>query len=76
MLVELQFASERFPEAMRRRGARVLGEAGSRYRLAWPADSPDIGRELFEVAREVGAQVRGFRPALRTLEDVFLEATQ
>src|SRR5207245_1485371 len=39
-------------------------------------DLPDPGRTLLEAARESGAQVRGFRPALRSLEDIFLEAVE
>ncbi len=35
-----------------------------------------IGRQLFEAARESGAQVRGFRLAQRSLEDVFVESAE
>src|SRR5262249_43185856 len=37
---------------------------------------PDPGRSLFEAAKESGAQVPGFHPALRSLEDIFLEAVE
>ncbi len=80
--VDLFVASEPFVEAMRRRGAEILRHNGNQYRLAinnantGNNGAVDVGRQLFEAARESGAQVRGFRPALRTLEDIFMEAVQ
>lgn len=74
--VELRFPSEAFVEAMCRRGAKVIRQLGSRYRFALPPEVRDVGRALFEAAKESGAQVRGFRPAQRSLEDIFMEAMQ
>jgi ABC-2 type transport system ATP-binding protein len=74
--VELQYPSEAFLAAMRRRGAQVLRQAGSQYRLSLPSSPADVGRQLFEAAKEANAQVRGFRPAQRSLEDIFLEAVE
>ena len=74
--VELRVASEPFEAAMQRRGAQVFRQLGSRYRLTMPDGTTDAGRQLFEAAKETGAQVRGFQPALRTLEDIFLEAVE
>jgi ABC-2 type transport system ATP-binding protein len=74
--VELQAASEPFVAAMRAQGAEVLRETGSRYRLSLPCAANEAGRQLFSVAREVGVQLRGFQPAQRSLEDIFLEAVE
>jgi ABC-2 type transport system ATP-binding protein len=76
MDVELQAPSEPFLAAMRARGARVLHEAGSHYRLALECAANEAGRQLFAVAREAGAQLRGFQHAQRSLEDIFLEAVE
>ena len=73
--VDLRHPSEPFLEAMRRRGATVISLIGANVRLSL-LDDTDIGRRLFEAAREAGAQVRGFRPASRSLQDVFLEAVE
>lgn len=79
--VELHFASEPFTNAMKTRGADILQNDGSRLRLGFSQSLAEgdnarslaqIGRELFVVARETGAQVRGFRLAHRSLEDVFI----
>jgi ABC-2 type transport system ATP-binding protein len=35
-----------------------------------------FGRLLFQIARETGAQLRGFRFAQRSLEEIFLEAVE
>jgi hypothetical protein len=59
---------------MRRRGAEVLREQGSHYRLALQCTPPEAGRQLFQAAKEAGAQLRGFQTAQRSLEDIFLEA--
>lgn len=72
--VELYAASEAFAAAVIRRGAQILRQTSGNYRLALADGSNDYGRQLFEAARESGAQVRGFRPALRSLEDIFMEA--
>lgn len=72
--VDLHLPSPSFVEGVERRGAETLRNIGSQYRFSFPNGAPDIGRLLFEVARETRAQVRGFRPALRSLEDIFLEA--
>jgi ABC-2 type transport system ATP-binding protein len=74
--IELQVASEPFVEAMQRRGAEILSHLGSRYRVSLDEAPPNAGKLLFEAAKESGAQIRGFQPALRSLEDVFLEAVE
>ncbi|HEU4752755.1 MAG TPA: ABC transporter ATP-binding protein, partial [Armatimonadota bacterium] len=74
--VELREPSPAFLEAVRRRGGEVLGEVGSRCRLRLPAAEGETGRELFRIARESGAQLRGFGAAQRSLEEVFVEAVE
>ena len=74
--VELKIASAEFVRAIDRRGAKVLQHIGSQYRVEMPEGTLDPGRELFAAARESGAQVRGYRPAVRSLEDIFLEAVE
>ncbi|MCC2669235.1 MAG: transporter-like protein, partial [Armatimonadetes bacterium] len=72
--VELRMASKDFVAAMERRGAGLVSELGPRYRLRLEKDDP--GREVFAAAIESGAEVRGFKPAVRSLEDIFLEAVE
>lgn len=74
--VELREPSPRFVEGLERRGIQVQNIPGARYRLAMPGGDAAAGKLLFETARETGAQVRGFRSAQRSLEDIFLEAVE
>jgi ABC-2 type transport system ATP-binding protein len=74
--VELQFPSDPFAKAMGVRRAEVLRQIGSQYRLLLPADTTDPAAVVFGAAAEAGAQVRGLKPALRSLEDVFMEAVE
>ena len=81
--VDLRVFSDAFVASMTRRGAELGGRQGTRCRftLADNGGGGDIppaaaGRLIFEAAREAGAQVRGFRPAQRSLEDIFLEAVE
>lgn len=76
VIVELRAPSQEFVDGMAKMGSLVLGQAGGQYRFSIPDGSDDIGRVLFECARENGAQVRSFQPAMRSLEDVFMEAVQ
>ncbi len=74
--VELRHPSVPFVEAMQERGGEVTRQLGTHYRLQLAGGTTDVGRVLFEAARDSGAQVRGFRPASRSLEDIFLEAIE
>ncbi len=76
MDVDLQFASEPFVAALTRRGGAVLHTLGSHYRVSLPDDGLEPGRFLFETAREAEAQLRGFRPHARSLEDIFMGSTE
>jgi ABC-2 type transport system ATP-binding protein len=51
-------------------------QAESREPRAESASEASIGRSLFRIARETGAQLRGFRFAQRSLEEIFLEAVE
>jgi ABC-2 type transport system ATP-binding protein len=73
---DLRAPSEAFVAAVGKRGASVGGRDGTRYRLTFQDGTADPGRLLLEAAQESGAQIRGFRPAMRSLEDVFLEAVE
>lgn len=72
--VELRFPSAEFLAAMERRGAQLVSELGATYRLRLEQENP--GREVFAAALETRAEVRGFKPATRSLEDVFMEAVE
>jgi ABC-2 type transport system ATP-binding protein len=69
--VELRLPSPAFAAAMERRGGRVVSSMGGRYRVA--LETSDPGRDIFAAALESEAEVRGFKPAVRSLEDVFME---
>jgi len=78
--VELYAAFDPFVAALKKRQAEATHQAGSTYRVVVPAapagGKTDIGRLLFEAAKESGAQVRAFRTAQRSLDEVFIEASQ
>ncbi len=79
MEVELRAASEPFVAAVQERGGRLATVQGSRYRFTFEGNGladGQMGRLLFEAAMAANAQVRGFRPAQRSLEDIFLEAVE
>jgi ABC-2 type transport system ATP-binding protein len=73
--VDLRAYSEPFVESLKQREVTLAHSQGSRCRFTFPPESePRVGQMLFEAARESGAQVRGFRPAQRSLEEIFMEA--
>jgi ABC-2 type transport system ATP-binding protein len=76
--VDLRFPQEAEPfmQAMEKRQVRLVSLIGTRCRIALAEEIPDPGRMIFEASRESGAQVRGYEPALRSLEDVFLEVVE
>ncbi|HLK55003.1 MAG TPA: ABC transporter ATP-binding protein [Chthonomonadaceae bacterium] len=74
--VELRLSNPGFIEGLGKYGARVLHQSGSFYRLRFSEARADLGALLFTTARGCGAQIRGFRPALRSLEDIFLEVVE
>jgi ABC-2 type transport system ATP-binding protein len=75
--VEIDFRtwSETFVSALRARGGEEVWRQGTTARFLFEtAPREPMGGLIFALARESGAQVRGFRPAVRSLEDIFLEA--
>ncbi len=72
--VELREPSEAFLATLTNGGARVVSSMGSRCRIAMPEGVKDAAIEVFQAALASGAQVRSLKPALRSLEDVFMEA--
>jgi len=71
--VELKQPSSRFVQAVEESGGKVIHNMGPLYRIALPPSTDPLG-PLFQLAREQGIQLRGFRRAHRSLEDVFVEA--
>lgn len=81
MEVSLREFSPPFVASMARRGGEVSHQQGSELRFLFAdvrSDDKDaprrLARVIWEAAEESKAQVRGFRAAQRSLEDVFLEA--
>lgn len=72
--VELRLFSDGFVSAMGARGASLVHQLGSSCRFDLPETETHPHRLIFDAAIVSGAQVRGFRPAERSLEDVFMEA--
>jgi ABC-2 type transport system ATP-binding protein len=73
---ELREPSAAFAAALEKQGVGVAEQEGNRYRIRMPEETQDPGRIILEAAHVSGAQLRGFRPAVRSLEDVFLEAVE
>jgi hypothetical protein len=57
-------------------GAKLLQSKGFSYRIQAPGTPSDVAKMVFRAAVETNAQVRGFAPAERSLEDAFMEAIQ
>jgi ABC-2 type transport system ATP-binding protein len=74
--IELRHANDAFVGTLAHRGLTVQNVLGSRYRVTHDGTDPNIGGLIFAAAKDAGAQVRGFAPALRSLEDVFIEAVE
>ncbi len=74
--VELLAFRDAFVETLAAQGGTLVSREGSKIRLAFPPNRPQVGRTLFDAARTTGTQIRGFRLAQRRLEDVFMEAIE
>jgi len=72
--VELREPVVAFYTAIESRGGHIVNRLGSRCRLSLPEATLDPVREVLAAAVATGAQVRGVRPATRSLEDIFMEA--
>jgi ABC-2 type transport system ATP-binding protein len=76
MDVELREFSESFVAAMSKRRATLVSRQGTHCRFSLAEGTKDPGRQILEAAVEANAQVRGFKPAQRTLENIFMEAVR
>jgi hypothetical protein len=74
--VELKLPTPAFADAITKRSATIIQSVSTRYRIEFPQGFESPTRAVFEAAAEVGAQVRVFSHAQRTLEDAFLEAVR
>ena len=72
--VDLNAPSDEFVQVMIARGAGLLSQFGSKYKLSLDSAPDNLGKFVFEAARAANVQIRGFEPAMRSLEEVFLEA--
>jgi ABC-2 type transport system ATP-binding protein len=72
--VTLREPSPTFAQALRSLGAEIPQEVGDTLRVRLPDAASEPGPLFFSAARSAGAQVRGYRPAQRSLSEVFLEA--
>jgi ABC-2 type transport system ATP-binding protein len=73
--VDLREPSPLFQAQLEAAGAALLHNQGSHYRFEFKQRSDaDIGGLFLRIAQQTGAQVRGFEPAIRSLEEVFMEA--
>lgn len=72
--VELREPSEHFVQGILSKGGEMIDINGYHYRFKLPGSVDEQAATVLLVARETGAQVRGFAPAERSLEEAFLEA--
>ena len=73
--IELKLPSPLFEQEMIQRGGKMIARTGAKYRFSFETDKGG-GRDIFAAAKAANAQVRGFQPAQRSLEDVFMEAVE
>lgn len=74
--VELREPSGAWLNAVLSNGAKLLQSKGFSYRIQAPGTPSEVAKMVFRAAVETNAQVRGFKPAERSLEDAFMEAIQ
>lgn len=72
--IELIAPSTAFTDAIGHLGGTVAEVRGNTLRVGFDDNATEIGHKIFTAAIQSGVQVRGFIPAQRSLEDVFLEA--
>jgi len=72
--VELREPNLAFANLLMEKGLTVAPPKGNVYRVQSELPPEDLLRVVQRTAVESGAQVRGFETAVRTLEEVFLEA--
>ena len=71
--VEFREASPSFLQAIQDKGFQLIGSNTHGCRIQGPGTPQEICKVVVSVARDSGAQVRGFKVAERSLEDAFLE---
>ena len=72
--VELRENSTSFVTALQSQGIMVMPPKRTTYRIQMPGVPEEVAKVVYQVARDTGAQIRGFVVAERSLEDAFLEA--
>ena len=71
--VELRDASEPFAVAAQSMGLQLLFVERTSYRFQGTGLPTEVQKMLFQAAKDVGVQIRGFRLAERSLEEAFLD---
>ncbi len=74
--VELKEEPPGFLEAAERHGLAFVSRQRYSIRMKAPGSAQEAAKLAMLAARESGAQVRGFKVAERSLEDVFLQAVE
>lgn len=72
---ELRTPSDLFARAVAEQGGRVVSSMGPLYRIQLPRGVEAMPM-VFSLAQQTGNQLRGFKPAHRSLEDIFLQAIE
>lgn len=72
--VELREKSDAFQREVLESGLELLFQERTTYRLRGQGTPHEVQTVVFQAARRVGAQIRGFSLAERTLEEAFLSA--
>lgn len=72
--IDLREANDQFVATLAWRGAKVLETHAHRVRIQSGLTYAETHKMVLQAARDAGAQVRGFVPAERSLEEAFLEA--
>lgn len=74
--VELKEPTAAFIAAIELSGAKLISVNRGVYRIQHPGTPAEVLQVSQQAAQKVGAQIRGFHVAERSLEDAFLEAIQ
>ena len=72
--IELREVSPAFVAALQAKGASVMPPKRTTYRILISGRPEDAAVVAMQAAKEVGAQIRGFGQAERSLEDAFMDA--
>ncbi|MFZ4506438.1 MAG: ATP-binding cassette domain-containing protein [Fimbriimonas sp.] len=72
--IELREPSAAWVNGMAMAGVKLLDAKSTRYRIQCDGKPEDALRIAMQTAQQVGAQIRGFAVAQRSLEEAFMEA--